>query len=197
MSLEPTTKRTKLAVYLGEAKEHLRITDDDSDHNERVNRLIVAATEQVEQILGAKLTPYTMQLTLDGFPRDDKNLDIPIDLRVYPVNSITTFVYDDSTNTETSMTLGTDYWEDLNGRYPKLSPLTSWPSAYPGKPASVRVTMEAGYADHDDVPEDIRQAILYLIKEMFDYGSEWVMGTHATYTNMINKLLFQHKRLSL
>ena len=197
MSLVETSKRTKLAVTLGEAKEHLRITDDDDDHNSRVTRLIVSATEQVEQILGAKLTPFTMQLSLDGFPRDSKNSDIPIDLRIYPVNSISSFVYDDSTNTETTMVLGTDYWQDLNGRYPKLSPLTSWPSAYDGKPASVRVTMAVGYQDHDDVPEDIRHAILVMIKNMFDFGSEWIQGIHTTHSNLVNQLLFQHKRLGL
>ena len=197
MSLDATTKRKKLAVKLAQAKEHLRITDDDSEHNARITRLINAATDHVEQILGARLTPYTMQLTLDGFPVDDKNMGIPMDLRVYPVQSITSFVYDDSTGTETTMTLGTDYWESLNGRYPKLAPLTSWPVAYVGKPGSVRVTMECGYQDADDVPEAIRQAILITIKNMFDYGSEWVMGTHSTYTNTVNQLLFQHKRLSL
>lgn len=197
MPLVTTTKRTKLAVSLADAKSHLRLTDSDSDHNARVTRLITAATDQVEQLLGAKLTPYTCILYLDGFPRDDTNNDIPIDLSIYPVNSVSSFVYDDSTNTETSMTLSTDYWQDLNGRYPKLTPLTSWPTAYSGKPASVRVTMAVGYSDYGDVPEDVRHAILVMIKNMFDYGDEWILGIHATHTNMINNLLFQHKRISL
>jgi len=186
-----------MAVTLAEAKEHLRVTDDDDDHNVRLTRLIIAAEEQVEQILGAKLTPRTVTLYLDRFPVDDKGLSVPIDPGVYPVNSVSSFVYDDSTNTETTMTLATDYWEGLQGKYPKLSPLTGWPVAYTGKPDSVRVTMSVGYQDHDDIPEDVRHAILIMIKNFFDHGSEWIMGIHAVNTNVINNLLFQHKRLSL
>ena len=121
MSLVQLTNPTDFPVSYDEARQHLRILDNTQEAE--VYRLLKAAVESVEIIMGAALIPRTYRLDLDGFP---SNLDGPgfkaispyaIDLQIYPIQSISSFVYDNSSNSpnETSLTLNTDYYQILSG----------------------------------------------------------------------------------
>ena len=189
MALDIVTAATATPISLSEAKTHLRLSGSDLDCE--VLSLIQDATASVETILGAILMPTTVRLDMDCFDATE------IDLAVYPVRSITTFVYDDADGVETTLVDGTDYWKDLTGKYPSVKPVTSWPSTMSGKPASVRITMEVGYATFDAVPYDIKRAIKVQIKQFFDFGNDWIQGIHATPLKAIDSLLAQHRRIGL
>ena len=189
MALEIVTAATAIAISLSEAKTHLRLSGDDLD--DEVLSLIQDATASVETILGAILMPTTVRLDMDCFETTE------IDLGIYPVRSITTFVYDDADNVETTLVDSTDYWKDLTGKYPSVRPVTSWPSTKAGKPAAVRITMEAGYATSDDIPYDIKRAVKVQLKQFFDFGNDWIQGIHATPLRAIDSLLAQHRRIGL
>jgi len=192
MSLEKLTNANDFPITFDEARSHLRILDNTQEVE--IYRLLKSAVESVEVLLGASLTTRTYRLDLDGFPSESP---YEIDLQIYPVQSITSVVYDNSSNSpnETSLTLNTDYYQSLSGKYPRIAPVTSWPEAISGKPSSVRISFTAGYTSNDDIPEDVRHAILVQLKNFYDFGNEWIQGTHSVHMNTVNQLLFQHKRL--
>jgi len=195
MPLVQTTQPTSPVVSLAEAKEHCRIVATDTTHDTLLARLIVAATEHVEARTGTKLTPVTMRLDSEGFPGGD--LVIP----VYPVRSITAFVYDDWEGTETALTEDTggspvgDYYKYLDGMSPFVRPVSAWPAVQASKPNSVRLTFAAGYAYPSDCPEDMRAAVLVKIKEMFDHGGEVIDGVSVeSAVNTTHYLTAAHRR---
>jgi len=126
MPLEQLTNPTDLPITYDEARRQLRILDD--AHEEYIYECMHRATASCEAILGGALISRQYRLDLDSFPAGR------IDLGMFPVQSIDSFVYDDTNNTETSLTLSTDYYQNLSGKYPFVSPVTSWESTYPDKP---------------------------------------------------------------
>lgn len=189
MRLVQLTNPTELPVDLCEVKDHLGIVGTDDDI--RLIRLIKAATNRIERFSGMRLCSQTVRLDLEGFPSDE------LDLRVYPVQSIDTFVYDATDGTETAMVLSTDYYQALNGMYPIVGPLTVWPSTLYKGLASVRISMTVGYASVDNIPEDIRHAVIMLTKELFDVGGESVTTTMMPAMNTVESLMALHRRIHI
>lgn len=191
MPLVTVTKPTDVAVSLEEAKEHCRVSDR-TDLDSVIYRHVREATASIEIETGVRLTSQTVQLILDEFPKDD------IDLCVYPVVSVDSFAYDDTNNTAQTLVLNTDYWQMLSGMYPKLTPVTYWPATYPRKPGAVRISMTVGYSDLDDIPEDLKHAILIRTKEYFDNPGESDRGMeiYSTVTT-VHALIANHRRLHL
>ena len=194
MALELTTAPTKTPVSLAEAKGHCRVTDTVFDA--RILSLIQAATARVERITGARLCAQTVTLTLDKFPSWD------LDLGVYPVRSVTSVKHDDTANVEQTLTLDTggspqgDYFTNLTGMYPKISPRVAWPATYYKKPASVRIVLEVGYTKLSDIPADLKHAVLVCVKEMFDIGGESVAFDDLTPAmNTVKALTDMHRRM--
>lgn len=190
MPLVTLTKPTDLAVSLEEAKEQCRVTG--TTHDSLIYRLVKEATASIETETGARLTSHTVRLDLDRFPSGE------LSLGVYPVASVDTVAYDDTDNVAQTLTLTTDYWESLGGMYPKLSPVVAWPATKPGKLAAVRITMTVGYSDLDDIPDDLKHAILIRTKEYFDNSGESDKGMEIYPTvTTVRALIANHRRLNL
>lgn len=171
MGLVITTQPTGVPVTLDEAKAQCRVLEDDT-HDALLARLVQSAADCVEAMTGVALTSRSVSYRLDEFPSGE--LCIP----VYPVTAITSFTYYDVDNAQQTLVSGTDYWPSFDGeRYPRVLPETSWPVAHLTRPGAVSLNMTAGYASRDDIPEDLRHAVLVLVKELFDYGGESVTGT--------------------
>jgi uncharacterized phiE125 gp8 family phage protein len=156
---------------------------DDTSHDALLYRLIAAATSEAEGSTGSRLMTQTLRLESDGFPIGD------FDLGVYPVASITSLAYDDADGNEQTLAANTDYWADLSGMYPRVLPVTSWPSTKVGKPGSVRVTVVAGHPSIDDVPEDLRHSILVRVQNSF------MPGDTDNAESFIERSRFSHRRL--
>ena len=196
MSIVIVTPPAGYPVTLAEAKSHLRITD--TAHDSRITAYIASATRQIEMLTEMLLVDQTVRLELDGFP------DGPIEIPIAPVRSITSVKYDNSLNEETTLVANTNYFVGLGGRYPKIAPVSSWPTAYAGKPASVRIVMVCGYDPGsaspitygENIPADLKHAILVKVKELFDYGGETVVGVSSAgpSANTVGELTRMHRR---
>lgn len=189
--LVTTAKPTLEPVTLVEAKEQCRILSDDTQHDVRVLRAIRRARASVENLTGMRMMTQTVRVEFDEFPSPYySKVEIPI----YPIQSISSFVYDDTNNTEQSLTANTNYWAYLNGMGPYVKAIEEWPDTYYQKPGAIRITVVAGYSDQNDVPEDIRQAILMRVKEFFDHaGESEQMETYPT-SNTVHALIAPYRR---
>jgi uncharacterized phiE125 gp8 family phage protein len=171
------------------------VVSTDTTHDTLLARLIVAASELIEFRTGLKLTARTYRLDMDGFPDGD------IELPVYPVNSVSAVTYSDSENSTVTMTEDAgspvgDYWVSTSGMEPYIRAVAgAWPATYLDKPNSVQVTMNAGYSDPSDCPEDLRAAVLVKVKELFDNAGETIEGTSAEASiNTVQYLIAPHRR---
>jgi uncharacterized phiE125 gp8 family phage protein len=188
MPLVIVTQPASYPVSLDEAKSHCRVTD--AAHDARLTLYIAAATATVEARTGMLLVQQTVRLELDAFP--EWEIMIP----VAPIQSVASVIYDNSLNVATTMVANTDYFTSLAGQYPKIVPVTAWPSTYLNKPNCVRVLMVAGYAgDSVIIPPDIKHAILVRIKELFDHGGETILGYETNPSaNTVSALTAPHRR---
>lgn len=159
MPLILTTPPASDIVTIAEAKDQLRVTTTDQDV--LINRLIDTATRVVEQRTGVRLFTQTVTLVLDGFPKNS------LDLGVYPVNAVNSVKYDDADNVEQTLVQDTDYWVQLGGMFPVISPVTAWPTTKARKPGCVRIEMLVGYSTATEAPEELRHAVLLEIERAY------------------------------
>jgi uncharacterized phiE125 gp8 family phage protein len=167
MKLVTVTAPSIEPVTIAEARDQCWLLSD-TTHDTKLTRLISSARSSIEALTGIRCIQQTVRLELNEFP------GWSIDLGCYPVQSITSLVYDDENGTEQTLVAGTGYWSDLGGMYPRLSPVTAWPATHATKPACIRITMVVGYANAAGVPPDLRDAILQRVAERFEHASESV-----------------------
>lgn len=158
------------------AKSHLGIFHSEDDT--LIAFYCKAARRHVESgITGRSLVNQTFQAWWNSFPCE-YHLELP-----YPrLQSVTHLKYTDSTGTVTTWSSSNYFLDDKSepGRL-MLVPDASWPSAtlYPAN--GVEVEYVAGYgAAADDVPEDIRNAILLLVGHLYKHKEEVVLGNAAS-----------------
>lgn len=159
MRLVETVGPTQWPVTVAEARLQCALGDD-TTHDTLLDQLIRSVTREVEARTGSKLVSRTMRLDLDGFPSRD------IDLGTYPVQSVTSVKYDDDDNAEQTVS-ASDYYTNLVGMTPSLRAVDYWPSTYLDKLNRVRITFVAGYANVEDIPDDLKQAILAKVYQDF------------------------------
>lgn len=195
MTIVKVTPPAGYPVTLTEAKEHCRVTS--SAHDARITTYIAAATSAIESMTEMLLVEQTVRIELDGFPDD------VIDVPVSPVQSVISLKYDDLANEEQTLVLDTNYYSRVSGRYPVIRPVGTWPTTCANKPGSVRITLLAGYdtanspIDYgENIPADLRHAILVKVKEFFDNGGETIVGnnTVSPSANTVASLTEQYKR---
>lgn len=158
-------------VTLSEAKAQLSVTS--SAHDTRITSLITMARRQVERYLKRALITQTWKVYYNCF-------HAVMELPYPPLQSVTHVKYYDDSGT--LQTLSSDlYWEDLASEPGKI--VRKYDAVYPellaGRPNAVEIQYVAGYGDADDVPEEIRHAILMLVTDYFDNRGEVVVGSMA------------------
>jgi len=195
MTIVKVTPPAGYPVTLTEAKEHCRVTSN--AHDARITAYIAAATSAIESMTEMLLVEQTVRIELDGFPDD------AIDIPVSPVQGVISVKYDDLSNVEQTLVANTNYYSRVSGRYPVIQPVGTWPTTCANKPGSVRITLLAGYdtanspIDYgENVPADLRHAILVKVKEFFDNGGETIVGnnTVSPSANTVLSLTEQYKR---
>ena len=157
-------------VTLPEAKDHLRVdaTADDA----LIRRLIGAATTFVETRLGRQLVNATLKLELDEFPANELWLPRP------PLSSVSSIKYYDTGNTQQTLA-SSEYEVDASsepGRVRPTAASSGWPSTY-DRLNAVEILFVAGYgATTETVPEDIRQAILFVVGHWYENREATIVG---------------------
>jgi len=92
-----------------------------------------------------------------------------IDLDARPVRSITSISYYDTDNASQTVS-ASDYTLDNFGRVPRIRfrPEYTFPDLYDDRPRPIVIIMVMGY-QASDLPSDIRQAIRYMVADMYQH----------------------------
>lgn len=172
-----TTPPTAEPITLDEAKLHAKIDINTDDST--TTRMISASRRWVETYTGRQIMQATWTAYWDTFPPScpSRPWNAAIYLPYPPIIQINSLKYYDTTNTQQTLTAGTDYGIDTSepSRIVHLFGAI-WPQTY-AKLGAVSAEYVAGYGnDASDVPENVKQAILILVNQMDRYREKTVSG---------------------
>lgn len=152
------------------AKEWLRIDSGDTSQDGVIDVLITACRRRVEEYLRAALITQTLTWQMSS-----DEMKHPIWLPRVPAQSITSLTYYDTDGNGTAET-ATNY--ELVGRTKVVTRNDGW--SVLRKHRAGTMVYVAGYGDDaDDVPQDIRLAILRLMADYFEFREGILAGTTA------------------
>lgn len=164
MALILVTGPTSEPVTLAEAKLHLRVDIDTDD--DLIDGLLVAAREYVERVCRPQLAliTQTWMLVRDSLP------GATVELRPYPLQSVSAIVITDQDGGETTVSAAS-YLVDTHsepGRV-RLKSTASWPAVTLQELNGFQVTFVAGFgSDGSDVPRQIHMAMLLLVGHWYE-----------------------------
>lgn len=169
MALTRVIAPTDEPLTLDEVREHLRIVGTDQDNY--LARLIAAARSRAERITKRALITQTWRVTVDEFPEwfniPKAPLQSVLSINYLDSDGATVALYDSS-----SPQVGVaDFVIDTQSDPARvlLAYGITWPTPVVQANA-VSLTFEAGYGDHaEDVPEDLRLAMLLMIGHWFEH----------------------------
>lgn len=190
VGLTRTADATVEPVTLDEAKNHMRVTHSDEDS--LIDGLIVAARRSVEQFTWRACIDQTWKLTLDEFPPAHRGPHTVTDHHLIghhdrsgrihlprpPLLSVTSITYTKEDGTTETFS-ASKYIVDTAAEPGRiaLKDGESWPSDDLQAIAAVEVEYKAGYGTGaDDVPRDLRQAILMLVGHLYEHRETVVVG---------------------
>lgn len=155
-------------VTLLEAKAQCRV---DGDHEDvLIDRLVAAATARAQRFLRRRLIDQVVDVRVSRFARV-----FPIPLA--PVIEVESLRYIDPDGDE-------QVWDGTLTLVGSHAPSVALSGDFPAtavRPDAVRVRLRAGYgADPQDVPDDIRHAVLMLIAHFYEHREAVVVGTSAS-----------------
>ena len=161
-------------VSLDTAKSHCRVEVDEDD--DLIESLVTVARRTAEHWRNEALITQTWNLLLDAWPEGDA-LRIPNP----PLQSVSSITYKDTDGDEATFAAA-NYIVDTD-KVPGAVVLAhgaSWPGTalYPTSPITVQFV--AGYGDTaNDVPEEVRQAMLLMIGHWYENREEVAVGRSA------------------
>lgn len=179
-------------ISVAEAARYLRVDADDPDYSDLSAR-ITAARMAVEQFLNASVVRRTRTRRLDAFPADGR-----IVLPNGPVASITSIGYvdeDGANQTVASYLLVADSERLRDVLTPAYG--ESWPTTR-DQIGAVTITYVAGMMTGDSpsvlAEEDVRNAILLTLSDLWDNRSGAFVGTIHTINPTVERLLMPYRR---
>lgn len=188
MGIRVTTQPALEPITLQEAKDHLRVDDDNEDA--LISELIKAAREHCENHIQMPLITQSLTYYTDCF---DGVMELKPNLQ-----SVTSINYID-TDGNSQLLASTEYdvsTTDIIGSvYPAID--KTWPSTQSVKNA-VEIEFIAGYGLAADVPAPIKQAMLLLIGHYYQNREAVTVGVSITVTPMaVDMLLAPYRVISL
>jgi len=151
---------------------------------------IAQARQHVEGILGKALITQTWALHLDEFPNE-------IRLSGGKVQSVSSIQYWDTDGVQ--QTLDPSLFQaDLFSRVPRIRPAPG--ECFPATQKrlnAVRVEYVVGYGSPDDVPQDIKGALLLLIGDAYENREGQVVGSIIAQNRAVDRLLWPHRNLEV
>lgn len=144
-------------VSIDEVKTRLKI--DHNDEDSLLETYIKAATEYCQQYQWAQYITATFVERWDRFP-------CVITPQMCPLATVTSLQYVDTAGTTQTLTVTTDYTVDAYKQPGRIAPAysTSWPTTR-GYLNDVVLTYTAGYGDPEDVPDEIKLAIILKVDQ--------------------------------
>lgn len=164
-------------VTLEEVKRHCRVdTDEDDDLLEAMIEAAVGHLDGKDGILGRCLLTQRWALPLPDFETDDGK----IRLRFPDVSAVVSVAYYDADGAEHVVDAATYLlMEDVVSSYLMVKS-GSWPSGTATRNDAVTIIFEAGFGAREDVPRPIRQAILLMVADMYEYRESVVIGSSVS-----------------
>ena len=163
MAVKIAVHPTEEPVLLDYARKHLIVDIDDDDTDAEIMRCVASARRYAEGFLNRALVTQTWDLYLDEFPDADY-----IELPLPPLQSVSWLKYKSTAGVLTTMDAA-DYIVDIVSE-PGRAALAygeSWESTY-AEIQAVQVRFICGYGRGEDVPEDIRQAIMMKAAQLYE-----------------------------
>ncbi len=179
-------------VTLAEAKAFLRV--DDSAEDAFITTLITAARLHVEGTTGRALIAQTWRVSLDDWPTN-REVQLPIG----PMVSLTSVTVFDADGVGSDLSL-VQFQPETNA----VPARVFLPTTIDGQPvmrdrAAIQIDYVAGYGtDPEDVPMDIRQAVLSLIGYWFEHRDAVVIaGSGAIVPAGFDRLISAYRAIKL
>jgi uncharacterized phiE125 gp8 family phage protein len=185
MLTQVTAAAARALDWEAEVKGHLRL-DDDTERS-RVEAVLMPAADQLaRQETGLSLIARTMRLTLDAFPLDGQQLEIPVP----PLISITSVKYIDEDGVQQTWDPALyvvkgkvadgappDDGPPVPGRlYPAYDKV--WPTTRSLQPDAVEIVFEAGYGvASTNIPAFLRAGMLLVVGELYEHREDTITGT--------------------
>ena len=186
------TAPTLYPISMKEVKDHLRIILGNTDEDDYLKRLIKSGVNYAQLFLRRRLITQTWYYYPDDFPAGDV-IVIPYG----QLQSMTSLKYSDTDGTESTMT-ASEYIVDIKqdpGRI-VLAYGESWPTdtLYPSNPITIEYVCGYGLTSAD-VPEEIKQAILLFISDLYENREAVFIGQGFTLTKTgaIDQLLWPYR----
>jgi uncharacterized phiE125 gp8 family phage protein len=179
---------TETPVTLAEAKAQLRIewVKDDTEITQKIN----AATLWAEQYLQRKLVTQTWKMFLDSWPAEIKIL-------FGDLQSVTHVKYTDSDEAQSTLS-SADYLVDTDsvpGRI-VLKTNETWPTDTLSPKNPIEIQFVTGYGTASAVPQDIKDAILIKISDIYTYRENYVLNNKMNVEQLpqgTEALLYNHR----
>ena len=171
MRLVLDTAPDREPVTIGEVKSQSRITITTED--DLIDRYIVTARKRIENFLGRALITQTWDYYLDDWPDRDY-----IILPKGQLQSVTHIKYTDTAGTQSTWS-NTEYNYDTyrDPGHVTLEYGYTWPSTTLHPQSPIEITFVCGYGDNkNDVPEPIRQAILFMAAQLYENREPFYMS---------------------
>ena len=176
---------------MAQAKSHLNLNPDDTTHNDKLQLLIEAATERLEQDLDRQILTATYKQTQFDWNVDDA---LKGELKLYKkaVTVIQSVKYYNEDGTLVTMS-SDDYIFDTGRCSLFVKPGEEWPTVETDNPNAVEVTFTAGYgADAACVPRMMKTAILLCVGKWFYDPAQEGSALHSqevAYERLVSTLM--------
>jgi len=173
-SLVVTVDPTDEPVSLQEAKDVLRI--DSSDDDAYVGTLIVAAREWCETYTKRHFVKRTVRAYWDNWPA---GICIESPRPFTETTASPTLKYYAEGSTSATTLAASSYWVDSDGEPGRivLRSGQTWPDTTLRTANAVELTLQTGYGSEPDVPDSIKQAILFLVGHWYANREAVLIGT--------------------
>lgn len=185
--LNRTTAAASFPVTLDEAKAHLRV--DLTDEDPLIDGLIASATATVEEMSGRPLIAQTWDLSMNGASGE-------VVLPMTPVQSLGAITYYDADEApQTADVADFHLFRDLQRAWVEPKTGKAWPDVF-SRPDGLTISFIAGYGTAaEDVPVEIRQAILVVIAHWYENRGLVKWGTLSRPIELtVNALIGLHRR---
>lgn len=178
------TKGTDLAVSLEFAKAHLRV--DHTDDDDYITSLIRSAEDYCSHYTQRALLTTSVVAIKDSF---EKTIELPLS----PCQSIESVVYLDAAGDE--QTLDESKYSLNNYAEPStLVMLNGWPDTL-WQFDAVKISYISGYESADDIPTQIKQAIILIVGHYYENREESIKGTIISEIPLSSKYLLDQVRI--
>jgi uncharacterized phiE125 gp8 family phage protein len=160
MSLKLVISPSEEPLNLDEARAHLRL---EIGEDEYLSGLITAARRHCESFQGRAYVTQTCDLYLNEFPAGCLKVPLP------PLQAVTFIKFKDSAGFIQTLD-PSEYIVDTFSEPGLICPGygKSWPATYP-EINSVQIRFVAGYGSAANVPQEIKQAILLKVADLYEH----------------------------